>query len=76
MNGFAGCGGWYGSIMGLIFLGITIWFVFLLIGQSHRRNFDSNTNNQNASAIEILKKRYARGEISKDEFERIKKEIL
>ena len=76
MNGMFGCGGWYGSLFGLLFLGLVVWLVIYLINQARTRNDNISTDGQQGSAMEILKKRYARGEISKDEFERMKKEIL
>ncbi len=76
MNGMFGCGGWYSSLFGLIFLGLIVWLVIYLINQSRRQNDDSSITGSQESAIEILKRRYARGEISKEEFERMKKEIV
>lgn len=33
------------------------------------------SRSENESAVEILKKRYARGEISKEQFERMKRDV-
>lgn len=58
-----------GPIMGIIILIIIIvGFYFLL------RN-KGNINKSNQTPLDILKTRYARGEISKDEFEEMKKNL-
>ena len=61
--------GWIFMILfwGLVILGI-VYLVKLIAG-------GSNKGDQSETALDILKKRYARGEISKDEFEQMKKEI-
>jgi putative membrane protein len=57
-------GNWY---FGFIFLPIIIW----AIGSSFPKNSRTNSN----SAIDILRERYARGEISKQEFEEKKRDL-
>lgn len=76
MNGFFGCGAGYGPIINLLILGIIIWLIVYAIKNTNLGHSGLNSVSADASALEILKKRYARGEISKDEFEQIKKEIL
>ncbi len=61
---------------------VMIIFLFVFLGRwgcrppwwgpsgHHRESGDSET------ALEILKKRYAKGEITKEEFEQMKKDIL
>ncbi len=69
-----GYGTGYGMmIIGLIFwilviIGLVLLIKYLWEGGGARRGEES--------ALEILKKKYARGEISKEEFEEKKKDLL
>ena len=68
--GMMGGGYW---ILGLIFwilviIGLALLIKYLLEGSRGKRGEES--------ALEILKKKYARGEISKEEFEEKKKDLL
>ncbi len=55
----------------VIFLGLIIWAVIYFTRQS---NAPWRSNEE--SPIEILKRRYARGEISKEEFDERKKNLI
>ena len=65
-----GMGMGFGWITGLILLILIVWIVVKILNQNN--NPDTPTNK---SALDILKERYARGEISKQEFEEMKKDI-
>ena len=59
---------------------IFIWILIIVIGiLLARKLWRGSSNNQvttvSKTAIDILKERYAKGEISKEEFEQIKKDI-
>jgi putative membrane protein len=69
-------GGW-GVEMGI---GMTIFWIVLIaviiiIAKSAVSGSSEQTQHTSASALDILKKRYARGEIDEDEFERKKSEL-
>jgi putative membrane protein len=65
-------GGWYMGIFMIIFWGLVIWGIVALIRYSSRTQ---QCNSQGNSALDILKKRYARGEINKQEYEDMKKDL-
>ena len=69
MNGF-GIGGIIVGIIFLVFLGIIIYFVIIVL----RKN-TINNEKVTETALDILKKKYAKGEITKEEFEEKKKMI-
>lgn len=73
MNGF---GMWIWPI--LIIVLIVLLIRFLGMGYSTRNSGSSATAGlpPAESALDILKKRYAKGEISKEEFEQMKRDIL
>lgn len=63
--------GWgiFGGFMMIIFWGALIAFIIWAI------NGFQNTKEKEKSALDILKERYAKGEIGKEEFESKKKDI-
>ncbi len=66
---------WLMPILSIVFLGLIIWAVVALVrGLSGSRGPDSGSTSPD-SALEVLKKRYARGEIDKQEYEEKKKDL-
>ncbi len=74
MDGFGW--GWFMPIFMILFWGLVIWGIVALVrGTSGPRSPDSTAPTAD-SAIEVLKKRYARGEIGKEEYEEKKKDLI
>jgi uncharacterized membrane protein len=67
---------WGGGIfMWIIFLIVIGVIVYLIVVAGRSRHYYPTHGSPGESAQDILKKRYARGEISKDDYERMKKDI-
>ena len=63
---------WIGWIFWLVALGVIVW---LVLNRSNTYRGQNKTNSMNESPIDILKKRYAKGEINKEQFEQMKKDL-
>ncbi|HKJ45462.1 MAG TPA: SHOCT domain-containing protein [Balneolales bacterium] len=64
-------GGWWMFIWPIILIGIIVLLFYWLKPQG-----GNQSPFRQESALDILKKRYARGEITKEEFERMKRDLL
>lgn len=58
-------------IVGVILIVIIVWVVIKMTSKTNH----SSRQQDNKSALDILKERYARGEIDKEEFEERKKNL-
>ncbi len=75
----AGSHGWFG-IVGFVFWAAVIGVVIALIVRHHQYHHPEHASrhDQSLSAVsplDVAKKRYARGEISQEEFTQIKKDL-
>ena len=66
--------GWWMPIVWIAILGLIVWVVITLTKRASGPS--TQDSNKNISALEILKERYARGEIGKDEFEEKRKDLM
>ena len=73
MGGFGGWGGLMGIGM-IVFWGLVIWGIVALVRGVAPSS--SGSSGQADSALEVLKRRYARGEINKAEFEEKKNDLV
>jgi putative membrane protein len=66
--GFGGISMW---ILLLVIIGLVVYLVV-----RNQKKVSSGEHHEGVTPLDIVKKRYARGEISKEEFEQLKKDLL
>jgi putative membrane protein len=77
MMGYGYGMGWFGPILTIAFwIAVIVGIVLLIRWLIISTRATSHGTGAGESALEILKKRYARGEIDKQEFEEKKKDLM
>ncbi len=69
-GGMMGFGMGFGAIIMILFWGAIIWLVISLINTGTRKSEETPE-----SALDILKKRYARGEITQEQYHEMEKNL-
>lgn len=81
MGGYGGYGmgygmGWFGGLIMIVFwVLVIVGLVFLIRWLAASTKGETRGASTGESPLDILKKRYARGEINKEEFEEKKKDL-
>lgn len=71
---FMGFGGWFMPIISIVVLGLIVWGIVALVRRTSRNSCCSTA--QGETALDVLKRRYASGEIGKEEFEDKKRALV
>ncbi|MBI2907675.1 MAG: SHOCT domain-containing protein [Chloroflexi bacterium] len=72
MGGFGGM--WLMPLIPIVIVGLVVWAIVAAVqGAAQPRGSEPSYGD---SALELLKRRYARGEINREEFEEKRKDLL
>lgn len=74
-GGFGGLWMFFGILLGLAVLAGLVILIIWLVRRSGSSEYKSSHFSSNSSAIEIAKERYAKGEISQEEHQRLISEL-
>jgi len=66
-------GMWFSWLFWIVLFALIIW---LIVNMSNRSQKNSDSDSAKETPLDILKKRYATGEIDKKEFEEKKKDLI
>lgn len=67
-----GCGGWF---MMIFWIAVIVGIVFLVKWLVQQGRTSGQASQKEETPLDVLKKRYARGEIDKEEFEQKKRDL-
>ncbi|MDA3863411.1 MAG: SHOCT domain-containing protein [Deltaproteobacteria bacterium] len=74
MNGICGGGMGFGWIFWVVLFGLILWGVIAIFNK--RQSLEKHQNHKpEDDPLDILKKRYAKGEIDSEEFNKMKEEL-
>lgn len=77
MSGYYGGMGWIVIILGFIFfIAIIVGIILLIVWLAKRATHSVSEPKTNTKALDVLKERYAKGELTKEQYEDIKKDLL
>ena len=68
--------GWLGMVIGMV---VHLAFVGLIVMAAiwmFRAVFQGNRNSDTPASLEILRQRYAKGELSRDEYQQLKQDLV
>ena len=74
MMGSVGWWGWWMMIPMILFWGLVVWGAVVLVSRLASPG-TGDVSGRGSSALEVLKVRYARGEISKEEYEEKRRDL-
>jgi putative membrane protein len=70
-----GFGWWWMPVFMILFWGLVVWGVVALVQGLSRSSGSNGVSGRQEPALEILKRRYARGEIGKEEYQEKKRDL-
>ncbi|MDD5263648.1 MAG: SHOCT domain-containing protein [Candidatus Bipolaricaulis sp.] len=74
-HGYYFGGGWWMLGLGLVFWGSIVALIVWSVRRGRASTADSDGSARDKRPIDYLKERYAKGEIGRDEFERVKQHL-